>query len=300
MQPLPELPQRTVSIHDDMVDTDRWDRFIPREDDVFVAVPGKCGTTWTQAICALLIFQTPNPDIKQHAVSPWFDMRLEPLDDVLARIEAQSHRRYIKTHAPLNAMPYYSSATYLCVYRDFRDAFFSARNHVENMTLQISDAQAQPSRDIRADFRQWATVEPADKSNPTSICLRDYVDHYRSFKAYEHLPNIHIFHYANMKRDLRGSMAAMAQAMGIGVSDDLLDKLAAAAEFSNMKKNADRFLPGAGLGVWKKDEDFFRNGTSGQWRDVLTDDDIALYDSEMLKLLPAEDVHWLTYGSNGT
>jgi len=82
-----ELPQRTITLKNQMTDTDRWDHFIPRDGDIFVAVPAKCGTTWTQAICALLIFQTPELKVKPASISPWFDMPMQPLEDVIALLE---------------------------------------------------------------------------------------------------------------------------------------------------------------------------------------------------------------------
>jgi len=40
-------------------DSSRWDGFELRPGDIIVATPPKCGTTWTQMICALLILQEP-------------------------------------------------------------------------------------------------------------------------------------------------------------------------------------------------------------------------------------------------
>ena len=39
-------------------DSSRWDGFEFRDGDIIISTPPKCGTTWTQTICALLIFQT--------------------------------------------------------------------------------------------------------------------------------------------------------------------------------------------------------------------------------------------------
>ena len=42
-----------------LTDSSRWREFQLRPDDIVISVPSKCGTTWMQMICALLIFQTP-------------------------------------------------------------------------------------------------------------------------------------------------------------------------------------------------------------------------------------------------
>ena len=36
----------------------RWEHYHPRNGDVIVATPAKAGTTWTQAIVAMLLHQT--------------------------------------------------------------------------------------------------------------------------------------------------------------------------------------------------------------------------------------------------
>src|SRR3954454_6317645 len=40
-------------------DSNRWDGFELRPGDIIISTPPKCGTTWTQMICALLILQEP-------------------------------------------------------------------------------------------------------------------------------------------------------------------------------------------------------------------------------------------------
>ena len=41
-------------------DSGRWDGFAFRPGDVVISTPPKCGTTWTQMLCALLIFDGPD------------------------------------------------------------------------------------------------------------------------------------------------------------------------------------------------------------------------------------------------
>ena len=58
----PPLPQRTHRYKNMMVDSGRWDSFKPRDGDIIISTPPKAGTTWTQMICALLIFQKTDSD----------------------------------------------------------------------------------------------------------------------------------------------------------------------------------------------------------------------------------------------
>ena len=38
-------------------DSSRWDGFELRPRDIIISTPPKCGTTWMQMICALLVLQ---------------------------------------------------------------------------------------------------------------------------------------------------------------------------------------------------------------------------------------------------
>lgn len=63
-------------------------------------------------------------------MSPWIDARFQgPVDEELAQLEAQTHRRFIKSHLPLDGLPYYPNVKYLVVARDPRDVFMSLMNH---------------------------------------------------------------------------------------------------------------------------------------------------------------------------
>ena len=66
------------------------------------ATYAKTGTTWTQQIVGKLVFR--GAEFDAFAISPWVDFRLHPLDQVMGMLEAQNHRRFLKTHLPLDAL----------------------------------------------------------------------------------------------------------------------------------------------------------------------------------------------------
>src|SRR5215469_15667879 len=107
----------------------RWDGFRPRTGDVIVATYPKCGTTWTQRIVSLLMNQSPAPrDIMGEA--PWLDATIfGPVGNMLATLEAQTHRRSVKTHLPLDGFPVYAGTKVIHTVRDGRDACTSMHNH---------------------------------------------------------------------------------------------------------------------------------------------------------------------------
>ena len=93
-------------------DSARWDGWTFRPGDIVISTPPKCGTTWMQRICALLIFQTPDLEKPLTSISPWMDMLTRPLADVRADLAAQRHRRFIKTHTPFDGLPFDERVTY--------------------------------------------------------------------------------------------------------------------------------------------------------------------------------------------
>src|SRR6185437_13323852 len=83
-----------------------------------------------QRIVDLLIFQSPAPR-QFGAASPWLDsVMFAPVEADLATIEAQTHRRYIKSHMALDAITVYEGVKVIHTARDGRDACTSMHNHM--------------------------------------------------------------------------------------------------------------------------------------------------------------------------
>ena len=122
-----------------IVDSRRWDHYRPRPTDIVIATYPKCGTTWMQRIVGLLVFQSPEPrPIMQ--ISAWIDRRFpEPIEAVAARIEAQDHRRFLKTHLPFDGLPIHEEVKYVHVARDGRDACMSFHNQGSGFTPEMLD-----------------------------------------------------------------------------------------------------------------------------------------------------------------
>src|SRR5271163_2886926 len=96
-------PVKTREIRDAYFDSSRWNGFAFREGDVVVATFPHVGTTWTQEIVRQIIHGAP-PETDPWSTAPWLDMRITPFKAVMQILEAQTHRRSIKTHLPLDAI----------------------------------------------------------------------------------------------------------------------------------------------------------------------------------------------------
>ena len=104
-------------------DSDRWRGLAPRAGDIYICTCYKSGTTWTQMIAALLVFQTPDLPAPLNELSPWVDLVTDSKEAAHARLAAQTHRRILKTHTPLDGLTWHADAKYLFVARDPRDVF---------------------------------------------------------------------------------------------------------------------------------------------------------------------------------
>ena len=91
-----EWPQKERELHNHHFDSTIWNDFNFRDDDIVIATYGKAGTTWMQQIISQLIFDATE-DLEVAAMSPWLDLRVPPKEVKIPEVEAQTHRRFIKT-----------------------------------------------------------------------------------------------------------------------------------------------------------------------------------------------------------
>lgn len=300
-------PRTTHLYQNVLMDSGRWERFVPRDGDVVVCTAYKAGTTWTQMICALLIHQTPDLPRPLAEMSPWLDMLLSPLDAVLANYDAQPHRRVIKTHTPLDGLPYYDNVTYLYCGRDPRDVFLSMQNHMANLNaVQLASLLIEQglepklppalSDDVNDRFRLWLTKGTFDWEED-GFPYWSLFNHAMSFWAHRDAPNLHFLHYADLSADLQGQMRRLAGILGVEVDEAKWPALIKAASFADMKANADRTAPNTDHGIWGANSDFFRNGVSGQWRGALSEDSLTFYEDIKAARFPPALTGWLENGS---
>ena len=126
-------PVKQREMHNHLIDSTRWNDFPFRDDDVVIATWAKTGTTWTQQIVCQLIFDGAE-DIPVADIAPWVDMRVLPFDEIMAALEAQTHRRVLKTHLPFDALNFSAGAKYIYIGRDGRDVAWSVYHHHASMT----------------------------------------------------------------------------------------------------------------------------------------------------------------------
>lgn len=282
-------------------DSGRWETFQRRPDDVFVCTSYKAGTTWTQMICAQLLLDGKFDGALTYT-SPWLEANTHPTEELFARLERQPHRRFIKTHTPLDGIPYFEDVTYLFVARDGRDVFMSMENHLHNMrdpaevTGDPSMAMPPYADDTNELFRDWLTRGSFDFEQD-GYPFWSHFRHAQSFWDHRHLPNIHFFHYADMKADLESEMRRFAAALGVDVPEENWPRYVEAATFDSMKKDADRNAPEVDIDLWQDPARFFNTGKTGSWREVLTPENLALYDEVTADRMTPDLRAWMEHGA---
>jgi hypothetical protein len=299
--------------HSFLADSARWDGFALRPGDIIISTPPKCGTTWTQMICALLIFQTPELDRPLDLISPWLEMLTRPRAAVVAGLEAQTHRRFIKSHTPLDGLPAGDGITYLCVGRDPRDAGPSMGHHIANLdpaafaaawaaTIEadgITDISPPPLSGFPGPGREYLMgwIEDATPLETGPNSLAGTVHHLATFWAARHRHDLDLLHYDDLQADREGEMRRLADRLGIEVPDARWPTLVRAATFGEMRCRADVVVPDANERLWKSNAGFFHRGTSGQWKEVFDAELLARYEARVAELAPPGLAAWLHRGA---
>lgn len=289
-------PVRYVSADEDSA---RWDGFRFRPGDIVISTRSKSGTTWMQMICALLIFQSAELPAPLPALSPWLDMLVTPKEVVHARLEAQHHRRFLKTHTPLDGIPIDERATYLVVARQPLDMAVSLYHQGDNLDrARIRQLTNQPEpaepRRPRAPVREWLLdwidrdVSHLDEMDS----LPGVMWHLADAWTRRDQPNVVLVHYDDLSYDLAGEMRRLALLLDIEVPEEVWPSLVRAAKFTSMRSRAEQLTPNP-AGILEDPAAFFRRGTSGAGRELLTDDELAHYRERVRQLAPPDLLDWL-------
>ena len=278
-------------------DSGRWQGFPFRSDDIVISTRSKSGTTWMQMICALLVFQSPELPAPLSTLSPWLDWLVTAREEVVDALEGQAHRRFIKTHTPLDGIPIRPDVTYIVVARHPLDMAVSLYHQSANLDRErIAELTGQPVTARRAPLpvEQWlqswaeSTADPREHLDSLPGVMWHLTDAWRR----RHDGNVILVHYDDLRQDLPGEMRRLASRLQIDVPEDLWPSLVEAATFAHMKSRADLLVPDPS-GVLKNHQAFFREGVSGSGRTLLAPTQAAQYQARTAELAPADLLAWL-------
>jgi hypothetical protein len=293
---VPEVPVRYQSPDEDSA---RWDGFEFRPGDIVISTRSKSGTTWLQMICALLVFQTPDLPAPLAQLSPWLDWLVEPRDEVCARLAAQQHRRVIKTHTPLDGIPLDPLASYVVVARHPLDMAVSLYHQGDNLDRErmrrltgetAPDRPRSPRTPLREWLLSWIDRDVGPREQMDS--LPGVMWHLSDAWGRRDEPNVVLVHYDDLSTDLEGEMRRLAGLLRFDVAEGRWPGLVEAATFDQMRARADVVAPDPS-GVLKDRAAFFRSGTSGSGRELLSAAELAHYRARAAQLARPDLLAWL-------
>jgi aryl sulfotransferase len=282
-----------------LLDSTIWNEFPYRDDDIVISAYSKSGTTWVQQIVAQLIWPGAE-DINVSEVSPWLDCRFPSREERLKMVEDQTHRRFIKSHLPVDTLVFSPKANYIYIGRDRRDVLWSLYNHHRNMKKEVIQAiDSVPGR-----------VGPPLGEAPSSVIeyFRDwlkrdgypwwpYWNHLLSWWEIKDLPNVMLFHFSNLKRDMPGELRRIATFLEIAIDEAKWDAILEHCSFDYMKAHAAQSVPFGGSIFEGGAESFMHKGVNGRWKDMLNPEDIERYEQAAREKLGVDCAYWLSTGT---
>ncbi|KAI8945905.1 P-loop containing nucleoside triphosphate hydrolase protein [Xylaria longipes] len=296
------MPVKTREMHTHHEDSTAWNDLKFRADDIIISTYPKSGTTWTQQITSQLI-HAGDETVAHNALSPWVDLRVIPRDALYQQLEAQTNRRFMKTHLPIDAMVWNPEAKYIFCARDGRDAIWSLHNHLSAAT----DAFYRLFNDTPGRVGP-PLARPSDNPRDMFVQLLDgdmgpevgwpFWSHIRGWWEARDQPNLLLVHYNDLKADLDGEMRRIAKFLEI--PEMPAEKWNAAVEhctFDWMKAHAELSAPELAAVAWKEGaQSFIHKGTNGRWKDILSEDDNMQYLERAKQELGEECAQWLEKG----
>lgn len=282
-------------------DSTRLNDFPFRDDDIMIGTWSKSGTTWMQQLVGQLVFQG-DPNVYGQALSPWPEFRLMSKEEAFAMAEAQTHRRFIKTHSPLNCVPFKPEVKYLFVGRDARDVAWSMYHHHMLFTPEAYPAFNEPPGrvgppleppgcDVTGYYMHLMThgyFPGFSPDTPFWPCIKSWWDG-------RDQPNVMLLHYNNLKKDFEGEARKVADFLNISIPEMVWPQIVEHCSIDYMRELSKGFealdfmFEGGGA-------NFINKGTNNRWKDVLTQEEKDLCDVVAALNLDADCAHWLRTG----
>lgn len=289
------MPKKTREFHNHHFDSTIWNDFEFRDDDIIIGTYGKSGTTWMQQIVSQLLFDGAE-GLETAEMSPWMDLRIPPKEVKLQAVEAQTHRRFLKTHLPVDALVFSGKAKYLYIARDGRDIVWSMYNHhlnandswyeaLNDTPGRIGPPIGKPVDSVVTYFNEWLD----GNGHP----WYPFWENVRSWWQIRDLPNVLMLHFNELKRDMPAEIRRIATFLDISINEDKWDEILLHCSFDYMKNNATKSVPLGGI-FWEGGaKTFIHQGINGRWRDLLSADEITRYERRAIEELGQECADWL-------
>jgi len=261
-------------------------------DDVLVCTFPKSGTTWTQEVvwtlrndshltnpthAAPLYLRTPNfeadcqmsnvetpQEIVEQTMQVYPD--IDPSKGLVLEIcKATPRPRTLKYHLTLDLSnpKVLDTAKVVYVMRDPRDVCLSYHHHAKLFLYE----------GFKGTLDEYIEAFIGDL-----VVFGPYWKHVASFWAHRDHPNLHIVFYEQMKKNPQREYRKLADFLGAKLTDEELEKVIEYTSFARMKERNQHSIDSDTEPMFfdqdfqKRKGGFFRQGESGGWRKVLSDE----------------------------
>lgn len=288
-----------------------WGDFLDQggfvEGDIVVADPFKAGTTWTQRIVQQILQNGEENEGGLSDTSPWLDSSWGDHAAMLNKLKEQRAagvRRVMKSHLPADALPIAAEARYVFVGRNGKDLGISFHNYLYNFSAPtmstINRIHAEWSgestplvipQDMRVFFDWWLDT------NGLGCC--DLLDIMKSWWQLRSEPNVLLLHYRQLKDDLPGQIARLAEFFSIDPMSLRMNAIVEHCSFDYMSARAEKMAPFGGAHM-SSAKAFFHKGLKRDHRNELTPTQVERFDRVALEKLGVECAHWLETGETSS
>ena len=293
-------PRKTRELHNHHFNSTIWNDFDFRGDDIIIATYAKSGTTWVQQILGQLIFNGQE-GLAVAEMSPWIDLRVPPKEVKLPEVEAQTHRQFLKTHLPVDALVFSPEAKYIYIGRDGRDVVWSLHNHHANANAlwyqALNDTPGRVGPPIEAAARMTSGPTSMPGWRRTGIRSGRFGRTSESWwadtrSAERPVDPLRQAEGATCPVKFAGSQSSSARRSTRPDGDSILEH----CSFDYMKANATASVPLGGAFWDGGAETFVHKGVNGRWRETLTANNSAAYEQKAVAELGPECAEWLKTG----
>jgi aryl sulfotransferase len=218
---------------------------------------------------------------------------------MISAVEAQTLRRFLKTHLPIDALVFSPKAQYLYIGRDGRDVVWSLYNNHATANAEwykaLNDTPGlvgppiePPAASIRQYYHDWLDRD----GHP----FWPFWENVKSWWDIRHLPNVSLVHFARLKEDMPGQIRRIAAFLGIPIEESKWAAILEHCSFEYMKQHATKSVPLGGAFWDGGAQTFIHKGMNGRWRELLSREESAKYEHMALETLGEPCAHWLAIG----
>ncbi len=280
------------------MDSTIWNDFKFRSDDIIIASYIKSGTTWLQQIVSQLIFKGKE-GVPVAKISPWLDLRFPPKKEKISLLEKQTHRRFIKTHLPADAMVLSDQAKYLYIARDGRDIVWSMHSHyskgndlmykaLNDTPNRVGPPMPRPPESKVQYFKEWLDGD--------GFPIWSFWENIKTWWDLRKCSNVKLLHYNNLKKDISLQIKEIADFLEIPINRQRWNSILEHCSFDYMKKNAKTIVPLEG-DLWKGGaKTFIYKGTNYRWKNELPKSESERYEIMAKEKLGDKCAYWLKTG----